>query len=129
MELCSPKSPPPMGVTSWTESITPMVGQGSPPEVSSEDDGRFSLLGLPSLQMVTILSKWITFSLSHENLITYLSPISPAGHLRDVSYLASGLFHPNCVDFSHFHLQSLHPIPTVFSQMLESASHRAPSTT
>lgn len=126
---CAAPSPHPRGVTDWAESIATLAGQGSPPEVSSEDNGRFSLLAPPSLQRVIVLLKWITFSLTHKNLIMCLSPVSPVGHLRDASYLVNGLFHPNCVAFSHFHLQPLHPIPTAFSLMLESASHRAPSTT
>lgn len=118
----------PHWATNEAESVPTLAGQGRPPEVSSEDDSGFSLLTPPSLQRVTILLKWITFSLTHKNLIMYLSPISPVGCLGDVSYLVNGLFHPNSVAFSHFHLQPLYPIPTAFSQMLESASPRAPST-
>lgn len=126
---CAAPGPHPHGVTNEAESVPTQAGQGRPLEVSSEDDGRFSLLTPPSLQRVTILMKWITFSLTYKNLIMYLSPISPVGHLQDVSYLVNGLFYPNCVAFSHLHLHPLYSIPTAFSQMLESASHRAPSTT
>ena len=86
---CAAPSPHPHGVTNWAESIATLAGQGSPPEVSSEDDGRFSLLAPASLQRVIVLLKWITFSITHKNLIMCLSPVSPVGHLRDASYLVN----------------------------------------